>query len=162
MCTNQRGGRTLILYPLDILTLYPLHTSEGATSRGLVRLYNDQNTMIRIELVLRLAELANAATTSSEKKKYQQLSDNILEYVKAEDSTAHSNLMSDVQKVLDKELNPVIVNRIVGSDEMTVYDQVQQKWTSSSSTSQRLWGDKGNQTVTEVPSVDSLGVFFNM
>eukprot|EP00596_Hydrurales_sp_CCMP1899_P005210 CAMPEP_0119051770 /NCGR_PEP_ID=MMETSP1177-20130426/73275_1 /TAXON_ID=2985 /ORGANISM="Ochromonas sp, Strain CCMP1899" /LENGTH=724 /DNA_ID=CAMNT_0007031091 /DNA_START=367 /DNA_END=2541 /DNA_ORIENTATION=- len=92
-----------------------------------------KRSMVRKELFFRIAELANSAFSTEEKKKFTSLCDELMETVLKTDSTLHAELSADIQKELNMELNRLKTGQKAKDTEtLKVYDNTLQKWIESS------------------------------
>lgn len=92
--------------------------------------------LIRKEFYFRIAELANVSTDSAEKQKLLDLCDNFISSVERFDSTLHSNLLSDIQKDLNSEINRLKETKKARDIETAkAYNEILQKWMQQSKSS---------------------------
>jgi len=112
-------------------------------------------SVVRKELLFRLAELANSSTDAGERRGYFGLYDAVLAVVKSTDPTLYQDLTSDVAKELSLEaerargrVQSVDNGRLPASPELQdtvrVYDQALQQWMQTVDNTTRGMNNRGN------------------
>ena len=130
---------------IDIFARYPEDTNgpletdvnkEDATvdtvrqkeGEEFVTLMKENEALIKKELIFRLAELASSGLTKREQEIYWKASDRLMRYIKDTDVSMYTSLNKDVDREVDSEINNLANIMGTDSNEMRIYDQIQNKW----------------------------------
>lgn len=88
-------------------------------------------SLIRKEMYFRLAELANAASSQEEKDKFIKLTDDLRETCRSTDSALYAELMSEIEKELNSEINRLkTASKSRDSELPYQYDEALKQWVS--------------------------------
>ncbi len=122
-----------------------------------VSLIKENESLIKKELIFRLAELASSGLTQREKEIYWEASDRLLRYIKITNMSMYTSLNKDVDREVDNEINNLAnIMGGTGSNEMRIYDQINNKWVQMDSATELDKGSSGssstmNTTTTNLP-----------